>query len=100
MVPNERLTVSIPDLRAALSRVLDTVEAQRGEVIVLDADHYWLIDSADSFDLDASPDVVVGQLSDDIETIHITEDVVVWHDLEHLIGVLRRIAAIDRPTDG
>lgn len=100
MASSERLTVSIPDLRAALSRVLDAVEDQLGEIIDLDADHYWLIDSADSFDLSHEPDVVAGQLSDDVGTIYSPEKVFVWHDLDHLIGVLRRIAAIDRPSGG
>jgi hypothetical protein len=98
MESTERLTVSIADLRAALARVLDAVEDRFGEVIDLDADHDWLIESTGSFDLSRAPEVVAGQLSDDVETIDSTEEVFIWHDLDHLIGVLRRIAAIDAST--
>jgi hypothetical protein len=42
---------------------------------------------------------VACQLSDDIDSIRAPlargEDPIIWHDLAHLVGVLRRIAALD-----
>lgn len=65
----------------------------------LDADHYWCIDSADAFDLSTEPNVVAGHLEDDAEEIRDLlgrSEVFLWHDLDHLIGLLSRLAALDR----
>ena len=98
----ERQTVRIDELRAALDRLLRSVEETQGTEVELGADQYWLVSSGQSFDLSAQPQVGVGQLSDDLEslTAQLTEasvEPVVWHELEHLIGLLRRLAALDLP---
>ena len=48
----------------------------------------------------------VGHLSDDVDELRqlISEgagrEVVVWHDLAHLVGILKRFAALDTPVAG
>lgn len=94
--------ISVSDLREALRRVLDSVEQRFGPSIDLDADYYWTLDVVDSFDLTTEPDVMTSQVSEDVETLRELlspnrEEVYIWHDLEHLCGILRRLAALDGP---
>jgi hypothetical protein len=46
--------------------------------------------------------MAVAQLSDDVREIHgfveRADDPVIWHDLAHIVGVLRRLAALDLPS--
>jgi hypothetical protein len=93
-------TVAVSELRSAVGAILDAVESELGETIELNADHYWLLESAESFDPSKTPDVVAGQLSDDVDSIRaIAEggEVVVWHDIDHLLGLLRRVSALAAP---
>lgn len=98
---SERCTVRVDELRDAIDRVLGQVEGVWGPEVELGADHYWVIESSAAFDLARPPDVAAGQLSDDVASVReqlTTGDVpIVWHDLEHIIGVLRRLAALDLP---
>lgn len=91
-------TISVSDLRRTLVAVLDAVELTFGDTIRLDADHYWMVESTESFDVTRVPELVVGRLSDDLEALLEIDRVEIGHDLDHLIGVLRRIAAMDRPA--
>lgn len=93
-------TVTVSELRSAVSKILDAVEVELGDVIELDADHYWLLESSDSFDLSKSPTIAAGQISDDLESIRAIGregTVAVWHDLDHVLGVLHRVSALARP---
>ena len=56
-----------------------------------------------SFDMHAEPGALtVGQLSDDVEALRELlrrpDDLTLWHDLSHVVGILRRIAALDLPS--
>lgn len=68
----ESITVTIADLRAALSRVLDATEARLGPEVSLAVDHYWHLPVEDAFDLANEPQTfTVGQVSDDLdEAVH------------------------------
>jgi hypothetical protein len=98
---SDALSVQLDDLRTALVRVLDAVEARHGPLIDLDADYYSEVslDSAYS----QEPRIEIGQLSDDVDSLRellardATDEVFVWHDLGHLVGILRRLAALDVP---
>ena len=62
----------------------------------------WAVEPNAAFDLEEDPPVAVGQLSDDVATVRelLTRDdaeVFLWHDLEHVIGILQRIASLARP---
>lgn len=91
------------DLRRALTLVLDAVEAAHGPALDLGEDHYWHLSTKRAFDLSVTPTAdLVGQLSDDIgETASLladdasVRDPIPWHDLAHLVGILRAIEHLD-----
>ena len=91
----------IADLRAAIERTLDAVEAQYGLEVAFDVDHYWNVPISSAYDLDQAPELDMGQLSDDADTISATangsDPVSIWHECDHLAGVLRALAHLDLP---
>ncbi|MFC7725477.1 hypothetical protein ACFQW6_10180 [Nocardioides sp. GCM10028917] len=92
----ESITVAIADLRSALIRALDATEARLGPEVSLAVDYYWHLPVDDAFDLTIEPSTfTVGQVSDDLdEVVHDEPDGIpeaAWHDLSHLIGVLRAV---------
>lgn len=98
----ESQRVAVRDLRLALDRLLAEVERTSGPEIDLAADPYWVVAAADAFVLGTPPTPTVGQLADDLESLaaQVADDAeqpLVWHDLEHVVGLLRRIAALDLP---
>ena len=62
-------TVAVWELRSAIAAILNAVEVELGEVIDLNADYYWTLESNESFALAKTPGVASGQLSDDLESI-------------------------------
>jgi hypothetical protein len=100
---SDALSVRLDDLRMALARVLDAVEARHGPLINLDADYYSEVSLRSAYSQE--PRIEIGQLSDDVDSLRellardATNDVFVWHDLGHLIGILRRLAAVDLPPE-
>src|SRR5688572_28722351 len=92
----ESITVAIADLRSALIRALDATEARLGPEVSLAVDYYWHLPVDDAFNLTIEPSTfTVGQVSDDLdEAVHDEPDGIseaAWHDLSHLIGVLRAV---------
>jgi hypothetical protein len=88
--------VEIAELRNALTRCLDDCERRWGTRIDLAADHYWLVEPTDAFDLSHEPTLGVGQLTNDVAEISNSTDLTAWHDLAHLLGPLARLAALLR----
>ncbi len=99
----------IADLRRACSVLLDAAERQFGDQVPLsqlDVDFYWNVDLRAAFDMADQPegDVDCGQLTDDLAEVlgmlRRDEDddvIVLWHDLQHLAGLLRLLAYLDLP---
>jgi hypothetical protein len=92
----EPLTVSIADRRTALTRALDATENRLGPEVALDTDYYWHLPVEEAFNMAREPHTfTVGQVSEDLkETVqdeHERLPEVAWHDLSHLIGVLRAL---------
>ncbi|WP_459642371.1 hypothetical protein [Kineococcus sp. NUM-3379] len=106
----ETTSVSMSVLRTALDRVLDEVQRRHGEVIDLDADLYYVLPKESVYRPGVTPDgeaCTLASLVDDLDTIRelaagrpdedgADPEVTVWHDLAHLVGVLQRLAALDR----
>ncbi|MEU1240840.1 hypothetical protein ABZ388_10790 [Micromonospora parva] len=99
----------VQDLRRVCGVLLDMVEERFGAEIDLsrvDIDLYWNVDLGTAFDLGDVPEsgLDVGQISDDVAELHAllrrpADDVpVLWHDLQHLAGVLRLLAYLDLPA--
>lgn len=92
--------VSVAELRSVTTKLLDAAEVMFGPEIELGADHYWLVESDDAFDLTQEPTVCAGQLSDDLEWVRAIGEARPEshrHDLDHLQGLLRRVSALARP---
>jgi hypothetical protein len=97
-------TADLPALRQAINRLLDVIEQRHGATVPLRADHYWVLGSDAAFNLQTRPtpsDITTGQLADDVASIdeladRTNEELVVWHDLAHVVRVLDRLATLDR----
>ena len=94
--------ITVAELRAATDRLLDAVERRFGPQVRLDGDHYWSIFPSDAFNIESQPTVGAEQLSDDIATIRQAllrtdpdeDDLLLWHDLDHLAGILQGISKL------
>jgi hypothetical protein len=94
--------ISVIELRAAIARLLDAVEQRFGPTVELGTDDYWGLFSPAMFAADGSQPEVLGRLlSDDVTSIRElvlrvdrSEDELLWHDLNHLVGILQRISAL------
>ncbi|HEY9409118.1 MAG TPA: hypothetical protein VIP77_06020 [Jiangellaceae bacterium] len=99
-------SLNIGDLRTAFDRLLDAVEDTFGPELSLPVDHYWGVSLGAVFDLERTPELDVGQVSDDLESIRelarasSSEMTVIWHECEHVAGLLRAISFLDRTQDG
>jgi hypothetical protein len=101
--------IGIDTLRRVCSVLLDEVERRFGSDVVLcsagfEDDHYWTVGVDAAFGLVEHPELHIqaGQTSDDAKEVQdlLKRDegeVFLWHDLEHLAGVLRRLASLDLP---
>jgi hypothetical protein len=94
--------IDLADLREAVSRLLDAAETRFGPTPDLAADHYWVLELSEMFSLDRQPSANAGQLSDDVESIREflsrpEGETFLWHDLQHVAGVLLRLASLDLP---
>jgi hypothetical protein len=93
---DDPLILRIADLRAALNQVLVTAEELLGPKVRLDLDYYWHVPVENAFDLARVPQqFTTGQLSDDLHELleqdHERVPQEAWHELSHLIGVLRAL---------
>src|SRR5262245_43649607 len=101
--------LKLADLRRTCSLLLDEVQRRFGDQINLGdmpIDYYWNVDLAAAFDIHQGPEAHLdcGQSSDDFAEVTAAaqrgpHDVIaLWHDLDHLAGVLRLLAFLDLPT--
>ena len=99
MTDGTEISITTAEVRTAMEVLCDSLERELGSSINLAADHYWHVGADEAFDLSTTPAVLVGQLDDDVQSVRSmidSADPVLWHDLDHLIGVLRRLAALAR----
>jgi hypothetical protein len=102
------MVLEIADLRRMCTQLLDAVERRHGPRIEFDVDYYWHIPLQDAFNVYSDPTqhVACGQVSDDLVELHhaldrsIDDDLVLWHDLMHLSGLLRALATVDLASPG
>jgi hypothetical protein len=95
----EPAVLGVAELRVVTAKLLDVIEARFGPNIDLGADHYWLIEADEAFDLSHEPAVNAGQLSDDLESVRGMAEPApaeLAHDLDHLVGLLGRVSALSR----
>jgi len=99
---DDQLVIALSEVREALDRILAAAAVELGSSVDLDADHYWWIDTRDAFDLSQEPSLEAAQLSDDVTSMREMlnrgdNEVIVWHDLDHVIGIVQRISALAKP---
>jgi hypothetical protein len=93
--------VKVADLRTALQRLLDAIEEQIGSEIDLATDFYWNVPNQAAYQVDADPELDVGSVFDDVQSVSdyasgdANEPTIIWHECEHLAGVLRAIANLE-----
>ncbi|NPD04381.1 hypothetical protein HN031_06725 [Nocardioides sp. zg-1308] len=94
----ESLIVSLPELRSAVERTLDLVEAHLGTEVTLPVDYYWHVPVDEAFDMNQQPrEFTAGQVSDDLATmreVRWRSSGEAWHELSHVIGVLRALQLV------
>jgi hypothetical protein len=96
--------VTVADLRTAITKLLDAVEAQFGPELRFPEDFYWNVPFGAATQINASPKPDMGSVVDDTESVreflshHDSEIVSIWHEADHLAGVLRSIARLDHPS--
>ena len=107
-VTNVAGVLRMADLRRACLMLLDVAEQQFGGQVSLSelgVDYYWNLDLHAAFDMAGQPGqhVDCGQVSDDLAELTSLlrrgpdEVVALWHDLQHLSGLLRLLAYLDLP---
>lgn len=93
--------ISVAELRSALSRLLDVVQGTFGADIALPDDHYWNVPLGSSTALHREPPLDVGSTPDDVDSVReflsrdADEPTSIWHEADHLAGLLRSIARLD-----
>jgi hypothetical protein len=96
--------VSVADLRTATTKLLDAVEAQFGRELRFPDDFYWNVPFSEATDIDDSPKPDLGSVVDDTDSVREflsrqdSDLVSIWHEADHLAGVLRAIARLDLPS--
>jgi hypothetical protein len=68
--------------------------ARYGRRVTVDGDYYWHLPVDAAFDMSKQPaEFTAGQLSDDLHATsgEIVDPLTVWHELAHLIGLLRTL---------
>lgn len=92
-------------MRAAIAKLLDAVEEKFGPDLHLEDDFYWSVPFGEATDVYATPKLDLGSVVDDAESVRqflTREDgefVSIWHESDHLAGILRSIARRDLPPD-
>ncbi|GGM06197.1 hypothetical protein [Micromonospora yangpuensis] len=102
-------TLRVEELRQVCVLLLDAVQERFGSEIdlsILDVDHYWNVDLRSAFSIQEDPasGIDVGQSSDDVAELRALlrrrpeDELLLWHDLQHLAGMLRLLAYLDLPA--
>ncbi|MFB9253654.1 hypothetical protein ACFFWE_35965 [Sphaerisporangium melleum] len=97
------MVLDMADLRRLCTLLLDAMEQRHGPRIDLDVDYYWDISPQAAFDMSSDPAQYVGcgQVSDDLAELRNAldrsqnDELILWHGLTHLSGLIRALATID-----
>ena len=95
------LSISVAELRSATTRLLNDIEQRFGPELTLSADFYWNVPLNEVTQLHRRPRPDVGSVVDDVASVREylardpTDAPSIWHQADHLVGVLREIARLD-----
>jgi hypothetical protein len=94
--------ITVAELRESTMRLLDAAERRLGSTVELQSDAYWGLFAPDMFE-EGSPEVLRRLLSDDVSSVRelvsrpedaFEDDLMLWHDLNHLVGILQRVSSL------
>jgi hypothetical protein len=100
-----RAEITVAELREAMRRLLDAVEWRFGPRVQLGADEYLGLFAPEMFE--PQPPVVLWRsLADDVHEIrHMLsradaseDELLLWHDMNHLVGILQRLSSLTGQT--
>jgi hypothetical protein len=94
--------LEVSDLRTAMTRLLDAIEGKFGAIVRLEDDYYWNVPMDAATAVYDTPELDLGSVVDDAASVgefldRSDEPVSIWHEAEHLAGILRSIARLDLP---
>ncbi len=93
--------ISVAELRSAVTLLLDAVEETFGPNLEFDEDIYWNVPFAEATTVGKDPEVDLGSVADDAASVRAflsrapDEFIAIWHEADHLVGLLRAIARRD-----
>jgi hypothetical protein len=93
--------VALVDLSAWIDSLLDAAEARFGPELQFPEDFYWDVPFSEATQVDSEPEPYLGSVVDDTESLRDflardpSEHVSIWHEADHIAGVLRAIARRD-----
>lgn len=96
--------LTVAELRSAVGRLLDAVEHKFGPVLSFPEDYYWNVHLGNATAIDSEPTLDLGSVADDAESVRQflasgpDEHTSIWHESEHIGGILRSISRLDRTT--
>lgn len=99
------MTTDLPvtDLRTAITKLLDAVEEEFGPTLSLEDDFYWNVPLRAATAVYTAPELDMGSVVDDATSVSEfaarQEFVSIWHESDHIAGVLRSIARLDLPPE-
>lgn len=100
----DRAAIAVDELRTAHTRLLDAVEEKFGPTLTFPEDYYWNVPFDCATTLGEEPSLDMGSGSDDVESVRefvasdVDEPIAIWHESEHITGILRAIARLDCAT--
>ncbi|QJF51729.1 hypothetical protein [Roseobacter ponti] len=93
------MSVALSEIRAMANSVFDALEAGGTRELSPSDGLYWCMDSGQCWDMTREPDLMTGDLEDDVLDIRkdLTEyqDIAAqnaWHTLDHFIGLLTALS--------
>jgi hypothetical protein len=94
-------TIDIAELRGLSERLFLRLEQSGVRQVGVDSPNYWTIFADDAFSLDTPPELVVGDVFDDLSTVRrdagapTDEAVIFWQTFHRLSGLMLFLAKAD-----
>jgi hypothetical protein len=94
-------TIDVAELRGLSDRLFARLEENGVRAIRIDSQYYWMIFPVNAFDMQKKPELIAGNVLDDLQDLQNDADadedefISVWHGFHHLAGLLQFIASAD-----
>lgn len=96
--------ITVAELRTAMTLLLDAVEERFGSELRFDEGFYWNVPIGEATAVEKDPVLDLGSVVEDATSVRdfLTrapdEFIAIWHEADHLVGLLRAIARLDLPS--